>query len=165
MERATELFRAFFYESYTTSLLRVRRHQTVKGICPTGWHLPAWSEFETLIKTAGNLSTVTWIEEGSDSHYVLNVGAKLKTPTTGIWSNANNVDKTNANSGFAALPSGYLNPDGSSFYNLGEHTNFWTSTATSATYAYYMGLNNGYANVYRYNYDKAYSFSVRCLKD
>ena len=136
----------------------------VKGVCPTGWHLPAWSEFDALVKTAGGLSTLTWIEATSTSYYIVGVGAKLKDPTTGVWPTAGNVDKTDANSGFAALTAGNYN--GSAFSNLGSITYFWSSTATSSDNAYYVALYDHSPDVFRNNFDKVANwFSVRCLKD
>ena len=67
--------------------------------------------------------------------------------------------------GFAALPGGNRNTDGTTFNNEGNNANFWSSSENDGTNAYNLNLNynNTNANLNRNN--KANGFSVRCLKD
>ena len=60
--------------------------------------------------------------------------------------------------------SGFRNTN-ASFYNLGSYLHLWSSTPSSATYAWRRYLYTSYSTVYLYAYNKAYGFSVRCLKN
>ncbi len=74
----------------------------VQGICPSGWHIPTYDEFQVL------------------STYVSNNGNALKEVGQG---NGYNIG-TNT-SGFSALLSGYRETDGYTRY-IGEFTQFWS---------------------------------------
>ena len=126
---------------------------TVRGVCPTGWHLPTKAEWETLIVTA----------DGSIAGYnSTNVaGQKLKA-TTG-WTAYSGITNEDAY-GFAALPAGRRLHDGS-FGDVGDDAYFWSATEDGSYAAYYMGLIYDYGNAgLRFNY-KYLGFPVRCLRD
>ena len=120
----------------------------VRGVCPTGWHLPTDAAFETLRTAVGGYSTA---------------GTKLKS--TSDWNDfegksGNGVDAYS----FSALPAGLRYYDGN-YYDEGLTAFFWSSTESNSNYAYYMyldydgdnaGLNDDYKN---------YGFPVRCVKD
>lgn len=120
----------------------------VRGVCPTGWHLPTQTEWKTLFTAVGGSSTV---------------GKMLKS-TSGWYDfegkSGNGVDAYS----FSALPAGYWNRYRSSDY-VGSITAFWSSTEDDSSYAYLMDLNyiSDYANLspwYKYH-----GYSVRCVKD
>jgi len=114
-----------------------------QGICPTGWHIPTYEEFQTL-KAAVN-----------------NDGNALKKEGEGTGSGSG----TNT-SGFSALLAGYRNPYGI-FSHLSSNAYFWSSTEYGTDFAYYLYLyssNSGISFSY-YDYGKYYGFSVRCVKD
>ena len=114
----------------------------VQGICPTGWHLPSYDEWNTLL-TALNDSSAT--------------GTKLKSQSG--WND--NGNGTNV-SGFSALPAGFWNYTFDNFYGDGNHVSFWSSK-DDQSYAYYLRIGNDYA---RLGDDfKNMGLSVRCLKD
>jgi len=76
----------------------------VKGICPTGWHVPSDAEWSVLSNVVG-----------------VNVTAQKLQSTLGWGNSGNGTD----NYGFRALPGG----DGvTSFVNVGLYGNWWTST-------------------------------------
>ena len=115
----------------------------VKGICPTGWHIPTNAEFVTL------------------SSAVSNDGNALKALGQGTGAGAG----TNT-SGFSALLGGFRHYSGT-FTQFGTSESFWRLEGfeTDANYAdsyflYYLdntfplGTNH-----------KTYAFSVRCIKD
>jgi uncharacterized protein (TIGR02145 family) len=54
---------------------------------------------------------------------------------------------------------------GGSFYDIGSDASFWSSSASSSSDAWLRDLPTSYSTVYRSNYNKAYGFSVRCLRD
>jgi uncharacterized protein (TIGR02145 family) len=114
-----------------------------RGICPPGWHLPTLTEFDTLRATVNN------------------DGDALKAIGQGTgWGEGTNA------SGFSALPSGMRDSGydeyGTIYYNLGDITYLWSSTAFSASdgNCLYLGaISIGY-----YHYPGA-GYSVRCLED
>jgi uncharacterized protein (TIGR02145 family) len=113
-----------------------------RGICPTGWHIPTTSEFQTLSTTVGG------------------DGNALKREDQG----SGDGQGTNT-SGFSALLAGIRYEDGY-FYSLGGSTYFWSSTELDAYNAYYMILLNDSTIHYDYTTDKeGYGGSVRCIKD
>ncbi|PIP77712.1 MAG: hypothetical protein COW85_07570 [Ignavibacteria bacterium CG22_combo_CG10-13_8_21_14_all_37_15] len=112
-----------------------------QGICPTGWHIPTKTEFETLqAAVSNNGNALKAIGQGTGS---------------GVGTNA---------SGFSALLAGDLYPNGS-VNNFGTNTFFWGSTENGATSAYYLSLSSNESNMYLGNINKEYGFSIRCLKD
>ena len=120
----------------------------VRGVCPTGWHLPTKADFDTLFTAVGGSSTA---------------GTKLKS--TSGWNDfegksGNGVDAYS----FSALPAGYGNYNEG--YNFeGDDAFFWSSTELGSNGAYRMGLDYNDDNAYQYNSFKIYGFSVRCVKD
>ncbi|OPZ96050.1 MAG: hypothetical protein BWY70_01852 [Bacteroidetes bacterium ADurb.Bin408] len=115
--------------------------------CPAGWHLPTNAEWEELSEYLGG-------EEVA--------GGKLKETGTTHWESPN--EGATNESGFTALPGGYLLNDGR-FTNIGYNGGWWSSTdinncvASSLSLVYY----NYFLNVD--NYYKVYGFSVRCVRD
>ncbi|MBR6379861.1 MAG: fibrobacter succinogenes major paralogous domain-containing protein [Fibrobacter sp.] len=118
--------------------------ETVRGVCPKGWHLPSKSEWDELITAVGGSSTA---------------GAKLKN-STGWNGSGNGTD----NFGFSALPAGLRSSHGG-YHDEGDYANFWSSTEYNSINAYSMYLHNisDYAGLE--NDIKDWGFSVRCLKD
>ncbi|MCQ2360403.1 MAG: fibrobacter succinogenes major paralogous domain-containing protein, partial [Paludibacteraceae bacterium] len=126
-----------------------------QGICPNGWHVPSRAEWRTLYDYIYSAQKLT-----SDA-----VGKHLKT--TSGWYSGNSYYKPGLDTyGFAALPVGRA--DGSSVYNVGYITNFWTATPNESYsyYAYNSYLGYGYDYLSDvYNGGKNYGLSVRCLRD
>ncbi len=118
----------------------------VRGICPTGWHLPSDSEWSTLVTFLGGSSVA---------------GGALKS-TSGLWTSPN-TGATNS-SGFSALPGGYRDTNGS-FYNIGNFTYFWSSSESSSTNAFFRSLYYVNSNIYRDYTAKLNGFSARCTQD
>jgi uncharacterized protein (TIGR02145 family) len=128
-----------------------------QGICPTGWHVPTDNEWCTLENEVdyGTIlcSSIGW--RGTDA------GSNLKETGTNHW-NAPNTGATNS-SGFTDLPGGFRYPIGS-FTDMGTHSYLWSSSE-SGTVAQVRGMYYTFTQVIRDFIDKAYGFSVRCLKD
>jgi uncharacterized protein (TIGR02145 family) len=118
-----------------------------RGVCPTGWHLPSDAEWTTLTDYLGGESVA---------------GGKLKKAGTTHW-NSPNEGATNE-TGFTALPSGYRDYNGS-FYDILFYGNWWSSTESGTSSAWYRDMGCSYSNVSRYLGSKKYGFSVRCLRD
>jgi uncharacterized protein (TIGR02145 family) len=123
-------------------------HAVASGkLCPTGWHVPTDSEWNTLIDFLG----------GEDV-----AGGKMKEAGTAHW-NSPNLDATNS-SGFTALPAGYLFDNGN-YNSLGNVTHWWTSTQSDTDEAFdrYVYFQNGKA--VKGTYSKQVFYSCRCIKD
>ncbi|MBL0136275.1 MAG: fibrobacter succinogenes major paralogous domain-containing protein [Chitinophagaceae bacterium] len=82
-----------------------------RGICPNGWHIPTNQEFYDLEIFLGGSSVA---------------GGKLKETGTYHW-NANNSGATNE-TGFTALPGGFLQSWGPTYDLLGIRATFWSSS-------------------------------------
>ena len=110
----------------------------VQGICPTGWHIPSFTELASIAASGNGLKE---IGEGTGD------GAGTNT------------------SGFSALLAGYRYFDGS-FRYLHSIIYFWSPTeASDGTAAQGMYLNDIWANFSPFTNLKGLGFSVRCLKD
>lgn len=114
---------------------------------PPGWHLPTFAEWTTL----------TEFLEGEDV-----AGGQLKEKGISHWADPNK-GATNR-SGFAALPGGYLNSDGS-FYTNGYYGYWWSSTENNEFGSWYTNMKYDNAAVYRGNNLKTSGYSVRCVQD
>ena len=114
----------------------------VQGICPIGWHIPTYAEYQTLTST------------------VSNNGNALKA----VGQGGGNGAGTNT-SGFSALLAGYRFGGGGYDYLTGN-TWFWSSTEYNNLFAYYMALSNTDSGIYfSSSYAKSDGFSIRCVKD
>jgi uncharacterized protein (TIGR02145 family) len=127
----------------------------VKGVCPTGWHLPSDAEWTQLTDYLGGRTVA---------------GGKLKETGTTLW-NSPNTGATNE-TGFSARPGGarypYTAPG--EFYALKRMAYFRTSTEGSGNdtiYSYRRGLSDVTEGVSRTLNDalKESAFCVRCVKD
>ena len=140
----------------------------VRGVCPTGWHLPTQTEWGTLFTAVGVSSTTA--------------GTKLKS--TSGWNSSDNSVSGTDNYSFSALPAGgrYGNGD---YDGEGDYAYFWSSTEYNSYLEYIMcnfenwGILKKYNSylayivyldynddgAYRDNINKYNGFSVRCVKD
>ncbi|MDQ7816740.1 MAG: FISUMP domain-containing protein [Melioribacteraceae bacterium] len=112
-----------------------------QGICPTGWHIPTLTEYQILASIVGN-----------DANLLKAVGQG-----TGDGAGTNS-------SGFTGLLGGYRLDAGHS-NNLQQYGAFWSSSEASinevnslylVSDSKYTSFNVGY---------KAYSYSVRCIRN
>jgi len=117
------------------------------NLCPSGWHIPSDAEWTTLTTYLGGESVA---------------GGKLKETGTTHWKSPNKG--ANNETGFTALPGGSRYYYGS-YFDIGTYGYWWTSTEFSPTYAWSRYMLHDFDNVSKYNFDKQYGFSVRCVKD
>ena len=114
-----------------------------RGICPSGWHIPSYAEWDVLVTAVGGYETA---------------GTKLKA--TSGWNNSGNgTDEY----GFSALPGG-SGRSGGSFDNVGNYGRWWSATENDASYAYNRYMHY-LSYVYSYKNYKSSLFSVRCVKN
>lgn len=119
----------------------------VKGLCPTGWHVPSDLEWTTLANTSGG-----------------NVVAGGHLKSTNGWqpigaSSSNGADTY----GFRALPGGNVN--GGSPRETGYIGYWWTATEEISTNAWRRFISYNETMVWRYYSSKTSRFSARCLED
>ena len=118
----------------------------VQGICPSGWHLPNNTEWETLFAAVGGLSTA---------------GKNLRSQS-GWCGKVNGSDAF----GFSALPAGYRNYSGY-FNNSGYTAYFWSASRSNHYLAYDVYLSY-HSEAVGWDDDAVgmyLAYSVRCLKD
>jgi uncharacterized protein (TIGR02145 family) len=113
----------------------------IQGICPTGWHIPDTSEFNSLIRSVNG------------------EGNALKALGRGTSRGAGTDI-----SGFSALLSGVRYSDGS-FNQSGLYDYFLSVTETSTINNYYMDLTTDSSFIFISSAAKYYGRSVRCLYD
>jgi len=119
----------------------------LRGIAPTGYHVPSDAEWTVLTDYLGGESVA---------------GGKMKKAGTAYW-NAPNTDATNS-SGFTGLPGGYRNDDGS-FYSIGFYGYWWSSTEVNTNDAWFRYLDGTNGDAFRSYYSKEDGLSVRLIKD
>jgi len=115
-----------------------------RGLAPAGWHIPSDVEWKQLTDYIG----------GNEA-----AGKKLKS-ASGWELNGNGTNE----SGFSGLPGGYRYDYG--FFNYGGLFAVWWASPveyTSFAWLYYQAYNFG--NAFRYFPNKAFGFSVRCVKN
>lgn len=122
--------------------------ETLKNVCPSGWHMPTNSEWKALTDYLGGMEVA---------------GSKLKETNTIHWKSPN-IGATNE-SGFTALPGGYRTIDGL-FRYIGNIGAWWTSDAYDETYAWSWLLSfDGTDAKNSGKLFKTSGYSVRCVKD
>ena len=130
----------------------------VQGICPNGWHIPSYSELQTLrsyIETTYTCSARA-VSSTSGWHYF---------SLTGCYPGYN--QQLNNESGFSAYPTGscYNHPD---FSQFGYSTSFWSTTngqqyATSSVYCLVIEYGTDYIMEMLSSQNK--NLPVRCVKN
>lgn len=127
---------------------RLYNWNTAMNSCPSGWHLPNYSEWKIL---TDNL-------EGFDF-----AGEKMKAKTSDwIW--YENVNATNE-SGFSGIPAGYYYYYEKSFRNMGKDATWWCATLNDDGKAWVMYLYYNYNEATLYYSSADYGCSVRCIKN
>ncbi len=118
-----------------------------RNIAPEGWHVPSDAEWQTLVDYLGGDAVA---------------GGKLKETGFLHWSTPNTG--TTNESGFTALPGGYLWPD-EGCVNLGFTARFWSITENYDIFVWNRSLFFWDSVVSR-GYDlKTDGYSIRCIKD
>jgi uncharacterized protein (TIGR02145 family) len=112
------------------------------GICPSGWHIPTFKEFQTLSENInGDANGLKAIGEGQQK---------------GAGTNE---------SGFKALLSGFR--DNAGFFAQNNSFGFfWSSTNYDQLHSRYLQLDATTSVISLYGiFNKCYGFSIRCIKD
>ena len=134
----------------------------VQGVCPTGWHVPSDAEWKQMEMAVGMSQS-----DADNSGYRGNIAAKLSGNTGWTSSNtsnaAGNQSATGRNSsGFSVLPAGYY--DSENWIFAGNAT-LCSTTVNENSRMWIRSLYYDNAGVYRSTGNKAFGYSVRCVKD
>ncbi len=129
----------------------------IKGLCPSGWHIPTdheWKVLEGTVDTHYGIGDPVW--NISDIRG-FDAGLNLKS-TSGWASSGNGADLYD----FKALPGGYGTLG--VFYNITELAGFWTSNQTYPSSVWMRGLMNISNSIGRGEADINDALNIRCLK-
>lgn len=131
--------------SYYTAYGALYNWLAAKDACPTGWHLPDTTEWNTLVDYASGNSTAA---------------PKLKSVSG--WTSNTGTDAY----GFSALPGGWCNlGTGTGFYYVLSNAYWWTATKYDSGNAYQRGVSYDYTFVTTYHNIMTNGRSVRCIQD
>ncbi len=112
----------------------------LRGIAPSGWHVPSDSDWTVLM------------------NYVNDNSGHLKSTNDWIYSNYEGDNLT----GFTALPAGYR---ASGIYSYeGYYAFFWT-TSSEYSNGIFFHLDYGDSFTTESNFGKSFGFSIRCIQD
>lgn len=115
-----------------------------QGVCPEGWHLPSYGEFNQLKNYLG----------GSEI-----AGGKIKD--TVLW-NSPNYGATNE-VGFSALPAGILTSQ--EFSYLGKYANWWMCPGFDNELSWGYGVYYLEEEINSWYENPECGYSIRCIKD
>jgi uncharacterized protein (TIGR02145 family) len=126
----------------------------IRGVCPSGWHLPSAAEWGALMQFVNPSCSTTEHCNGA--------GTLLKAAIG--WNTYDGEPFGTDAFGFSALPGGDGYSSGS-FLNVGYNGIWWSATENDASYAWARNMYYNLAEVGRGIDDKARLFSVRCVQD
>ena len=133
----------------------------VRGLCPSGWHVPTDGEWMT-IEMALGMGESEANETGSRG---TDQGTQMKT--TYGWNTNPSYDGNGTNSsGFSGLPGGTrTNDNGVGDFVNGGFTGTWWTSSPYGSGGWSRVLYSWDGGVFRSNYGPNYGRSVRCVRD
>ena len=148
----------YLYNWYAAKGIAAPNSTTYKNICPSGWHIPTYSDWNKLVRFLDSGADTT-VNSSAQSSIV---GGMLKS--TLLWA-APNTGATNS-SEFSGLPGGFRG-SGGSFISINQVTFFWSSTENVGSNVNPRNryLRSSSAGVERLTDQKWRGGSIRCLKD
>ena len=118
------------------------------NIAPLGWHVPSDAEWLTLNNYLGDDVAGAKMKETGKSHWLSPSGSETNE------------------SGFTALPSGFRDYTDGKFIRMGDYCQYWQSTGSDASKAYYCQLNNSYSYLFYTSFiEKTSGYGLRLIKD
>ena len=132
-----------------------------QGICPPGWHIPTFNEFEILTNYVND--QIQYRCNGTNYYIGKALSSNSDWTATSTSCFSGNNQQTNNGTGFNGLPSGYRD-DWGTLKSVNYYTFFWSSSLLSSNPrarslgAQYFSYTDG---------SNAMSFgnSIRCLKN
>jgi uncharacterized protein (TIGR02145 family) len=133
-----------------------------RNVCPSGWHVPSFNEFSSMISYLGGLDKaggrmkVIGASTNSECSAWINGESEWYSP---------NIKASNI-SGFSAKPSGWVDDFGY-YSSYGLNTYFWTNSLAqiNSNLAISFSISNNYGGLVQFNKHKRSGLSIRCLKD
>jgi uncharacterized protein (TIGR02145 family) len=126
-----------------------------KKIAPTGWHVPADAEWDTLqnylIANGYNLDGTT-----IGNTIAISMKAMADWEVNYGWTKLNS-------SGFSALPAGLRNADG--VFGAQYNSSWWSVTENDASSAFLRHIYFDFEDLNRSSFNKSYGLTVRLVKD
>jgi uncharacterized protein (TIGR02145 family) len=130
-----------------------------RNVCPTGWHVPTDTEWNTLVFFIDNSFDPTiYGVQSSTAGGILKSEQVWQSPNTGA---TNQID-------FSGLPGGARGSSGAFVFNsIGAWGYYWTATELNSTsqFAWQRTLYYYNSSIIRDNQSKASGRSVRCIRD
>jgi uncharacterized protein (TIGR02145 family) len=123
----------------------------IRGLCPTGWHVPSDGEWTTLENYLGG----SWAAGGA-------IRSTATQPTPGGWDSP--ASGTTNSSGFTALPGG-MRGFGGDFSNATFSAVWWSSSLYSGSVARSLDLYSSTPYTNSSINDRTHGLSVRCVMD
>jgi uncharacterized protein (TIGR02145 family) len=138
-------------------------------LCPTGWHVPSDTEWETM---EDYLISHGYNYDGSNGYNLIakSLAASTDWVSTTASGAPGNTDYSSYRNktGFTALPGGYCGVDGSfptSGSGIGYYGRWWSSTEYDSNSAWHRYIYYISSTEWRNTAGKRCGFSVRCIKD
>ena len=136
---------------------------TIRGICPEGWHVATDFDWKVLEKEMDSLFANTdtvWDTTGWRGY---NAGGNMKKTRCDRWYDPNIQAKNTT--GFTALGGGIRYAEDKTCDKLMDAGYFWTSDGAGSSQAWFRQLSYTRSDVKRSVTNKQNAFSVRCVKD
>jgi uncharacterized protein (TIGR02145 family) len=134
-----------------------------EGLCPEGWHVPFFIEFQALADHIGGTATPygnvlkSCRQEGSP------LGGDCDTPDHPRWDPHFHYGTDNY--GFSGLPGGIRSALTGFFQDIGITGSFWSLTQQQSLSSYRLLLRNNSGAIQISSQDMRNGFSVRCIKN
>ncbi|MBE0661419.1 MAG: fibrobacter succinogenes major paralogous domain-containing protein [Bacteroidales bacterium] len=133
------------------------------GICPEGWHVPDDEEWMQLVGFIGSHMEPNGDHLKSCRQVDSPLGGDCNTTEHPRW-NSHEIHYGTDEYGFSGLPSGCRSDEGFYWYR-GMRGIWWSTTEDQEWSAWVHCLWYKYGLIDRYNGDKKFGYSVRCLRD
>jgi len=137
------------------------------------WQFNRKNGYSNIATTTSPVWTIASISENSawlaaNDPCTLELGTGWRIPTRTEWSNADAFGGWNSyiqaySSVFKLHASGYLNSSNGVLTNRGSDGYYWSSTQNNTTTGFALYFKNNSSSVNSYN--KAFGYSIRCIKD
>jgi uncharacterized protein (TIGR02145 family) len=121
--------------------------KTANKLCPAGWHLPSYTEWDSLVNYLGGSSIA---------------GGKLKEADTTHWDRPN-LGATNE-SGFTGLP-GCMRDNNGQYSFTGYIGSWWSTNQSDFDEATTIALYFNWCSIFYISENFESGHSVRCIKD
>ena len=133
------------------------------GLCPTGWHVPSYTEW---IELYNYLNSNNYNYNGSTTDSII---AKAMADTVG-WSTSSdtgapgNTDfpSYRNKSGFSAIGGGYRD---NGYFNFNVYGVWWSATQSDSNEVWHLTMHKDYPTVGLHDNPKNNGYSVRCMKN